>query len=409
MRRAPGRASHGAAAIASVGLGSLAQIAAPIGALLTLQAREFGEFSLLYLLFAWALSLQLSICTEPYARHRLAHGHSDDQQRMLRASSTTIALVMGLACAIGAVLLWGSATLVAATALAVFGTVVRNGARYQYVVERGLAATLRGDLAFVIAFAVALVLLLRSTDHLTAVMLAWAAGATATLVVANPPRWPGTVLGSWVTEHRATIAPLLRESLVLDASSIGGAYVVAPLLSIHGFGVYRAVSNVATPVRLATEALRPLAARSLSPRGQRLLLFAVVVLGVVTGAAAALAVLLVDRAGVDLGVVNDLAPYAVPTGVFVGASLVGALLYYQARVHASARDLWRGRLWQSGTALLGPLAGAVLGGLTGAIVGTAVATAFGAAVWWWLARAAIRTSGSHPSPNVATGPPSAQS
>lgn len=395
----------GAPAAASVLLGSLAQIGPPIAALLTLPAQAFGEFSVVYLLFAWGLSMQLSICSEPWTRHRLAVGDSAADTRRFRAVSTAVGLATAVVAAGVAAFVWGTWGLVGGVSVAVFGTVVRHGARYQSVVERGLAGTLRGDVTFVTGLGVGLVLLLPRTSGLTAITGSWAAAALATLVVANPPRWPSpAALREWFAQHGRTIRPLLRDSIILDASAIGGAYALVPLLALQDFGVYRAVSNVATPVRLATEALRPLAGRELSPGGQRLLSVVLFGAGTLSGVAAALAVIGVNRAGLDVGVVNDLQPYAAPVGIFVASSLVGSALYYRARLHASPADLWRGRLWQSGTAVSAPLVGALAAGLDGAVIGTAAATAFGAAVWWKLSRA--RTGLSRPSPHAATDRPS---
>lgn len=379
--------ARGVVGATAVGLGGVAQVCPPIAALLLMDARQFGEFSLLYLLFAWGLSLQLSICTEPYVRHRLAHGHSATEARHLRSTSTALAAVAGLIVAAMAAVLWSSWMLATVSGLAVFATVVRNGARFQSVTERGLRTTVLGDAILVLVFGVVLFLLLGRGDDLTAVLGAWGAAGVATLVVSPPATPAPRIVRAWVAEHGASIRPLLRESLVLDISSIGGAYLLAPVLALRDFGVYRAVSNVATPVRLAAEGLRPLAGRTLAPRTQRRLTLALIGTGVLAGLAAGLAIVAVDRFDIDLGVVNDLAPYAAPTGVFVGASLIGAVLYYRARIYATSQQLWHGRLWQSGTALVGPLVGGLAAGLDGAITGTALATAAGAVVWWRLARA----------------------
>jgi hypothetical protein len=306
----------------------------------------------------------------------------------MRAASTALATATALVVAVLAAVLWGSWQLTVLSSLAVLGTVVRNGARFQVVVERGLGAALRGDIAYVLGFAVGLTVLLPRSDNLTAVLAAWALAGAATMMADSRPFLPRpSGLRQWATDHRAVIWPLLRESLVLDASSIGGAYVLVPVLTLTDFGVYRAVSNVATPVRLAAEALRPMAGRRVSHRVERMLMLALVGAGLVAAIAAGLALLAVDRFDVELGVVSDLVPYAVPTAVFVGASLVGAVLYYRARIHATAAELWRARLWQSGTAAVIPLAGALVTGLDGAIAGTALATVLGAAVWWPLAQA----------------------
>lgn len=386
--------ARGAAAVGSLALGSLAQLAAPLTALLTLGARPFGQFSVVYLLFAWGLSLQLSICSEPFVRHRIEHGTTEEQRRGFRAASATVGATLGVIAGSVAAAMW-SWGLAVVTVVAVAGTIVRIGSRYQAVVERGLRAAARGDALFVLGFATTLALGRGHVGGTSLVLLAWAVGAVASVVLGSGVPVPRPrLVRRWVRTHSASIRPLLKDSLVLDTSAIGGAYLLLPLLSVQEFGVYRAVSNVATPARLVTDAVRPLIGRPMSHRRQRLMLAGVLALGAAATVVATLALLAVDRADLDLGVVNDLAPYAVQTGVFVGASVVGAIFYFRARAHGTSRQLWRGRLLQSGSALAGPLLGAATAGLTGAITGTAIAAAFGAAVWWLLAHRSLPDPGS---------------
>ena len=46
-------------------------------------------------------------------------------------------------------------------------------------------------------------------------------------------------------KRRRDIAPLTLDSLVQDISSIGAPYAIAPILGLANFGIYRAISNVA--------------------------------------------------------------------------------------------------------------------------------------------------------------------
>ena len=392
--------------VGALAVGSLAQVVTPIVALLTLGARDFGAFSLVYLLYAWGLSVQLSVCSEPFTRGLVrARARAGGADRY-RSVSTSLAAATALVCGVTGALVWGGAVLGALGAVAAFASVVRAGDRYRRVVERGLAGPVAGDAVFLVAFASTAVLSSGSLSGIEGVLVAWAVAAVTTSAVASRPRLPRRgELTSWRREHGTHIRPLLKESLVLDASSVGGAYLLVPLLSVTGFGIYRAVSNVATPVRLVTEALRPLASRPLGPRATQVFLVGLTAAGVLTGVAAWGALVAVDHYGWDLGVVVELRDHAVGTAVFVGASLVGAMTYYRARVWASPRQLWRGRLAQSGTALAMPLVGAWAGGLDGAIAGTAAATVIGALVW-----VVLRPQGRvGPSPDDATPRPTGRS
>src|SRR6478735_2532997 len=128
--------ARGFVAAGSVLLGSLAQLAPPLTALLTLSARPFGQFSVVYLLFAWGLSLQLSICSEPFVRDRIAHGPSLEQRQGFRAASAVVGCTLGLATGLVAAFFWPWA-LAATTTVAVATGIIRIGTRFQAVVERG--------------------------------------------------------------------------------------------------------------------------------------------------------------------------------------------------------------------------------------------------------------------------------
>lgn len=395
--------------VLAVALGSISQVAAPILALLTLGAQEFGQFSLVYLLFAWGLSVQLSVCSEPYARTSIGRPALPAAVQQYRSVSTTVAAATTLVCGATGAVLWGDPLAALLAAVAAFTSVVRAGDRYRRVLSSGLTGPFWGDALFVAVFAATTAAAAATgLDGLLSTLAPWAAAGTTTCLVASHPRVARRGdLASWGRDHGSHVRPLLKESLVLDASSVGGAYLLLPFLSVAGFGVYRAVSNVATPVRLLTEALRPLASRPLGPRASRLLLVTLLALGVLTGVAAWVALAAVGHYGWELGVVDDLGPHRVATAVFVGSSLVGAMAYYRARVWGSAEQLWRGRLLQSGMALLGPLVGAYVAGLDGAVAGTAGATALGALVWLLLRPA--QRAGRHPAPAAATPRPTGRS
>lgn len=66
-----------------------------------------------------------------------------------------------------------------------------------------------------------------------------------------------TQLVVWVKSQRKAIRPLLRDSVVMDVSAIGTPYALMPFLGLVNFGIYRAVSSVAAPVRLIINPLRP--------------------------------------------------------------------------------------------------------------------------------------------------------
>lgn len=376
---------------------SLLTLAPQVLALITLGTRDFGRFSIVYLLFAWGASLQMSVVCEPVGRdHR--RGRVDGVDRDYRGVGTYIAVFAGALAALITHLLWRDPALTAVFGPAAAASCFRVPARY--------ATLLRGDWrnALVVdALACCLLVvgggaaLALDRSAVEVVVWAWGAAMVGACVLGIRPllRLPG-VLVRWVRRRGRDIAPLTLDSLVLDISSIGAPYALAPLLGLANFGIYRAISNVAAPVRLLIEPLRPSWAGVEAHVLRHKLVRASALVAVPAGVAAAAALELLRFLPWQLGVLDDLRPWAVPAGAFVTFSLVSLMFYAAARLQLGGRAIWRGRIAQSSTAIVLPIGGALLGGLAGAIWGYVVATALGAAVWLVLTR-----------PSHAPGPPHA--
>jgi hypothetical protein len=386
-------------AIAQV-MGALAQLAPQLAALVLLDAGDFGKFSLVYIIYAWALSLQLSIVCEPAARYVLVTAERPSAHQYF-ATSVAVGATLAVVSTAVAGFMWHSLPLSALTAAAVLAAALRGGARYWDVLLGGWSRALPADAALVLTFGGTLVVLLGyGVSSTFALLAAWTVGACAALLIGSRPRaFRPSDVRLWLSHHRNAIVPLVKESLVLDASSIGTPFLVAPFLSTGEFGVYRAVSNVAAPVRLVLEPLRPLAVRVQGEPLARRVVVTVPVIGAVLGGAAWLALAWLGRQDVDLGVASDLAPYAWLVGAFTWGNFVSAAFYYLARVHASPTGLWRGRLIQSGTAVVMPLAGVMTAGLLGAMVGYVAATVVGSIAWavLWKAKRPVTQAAPRPS------------
>jgi hypothetical protein len=374
-------AKGGKGALAQVA-GAFAQLAPQFAALVLLDSVEFGRFSLVYIVYAWALSLQLSIVCEPAARYLLVV-RERPSVRGYFATCVAVGSMLAVVAAGVAGFMWHSLPLAALAAVAVAAAALRGGARYWDVLNGGWSHALPADTALVLTFTGSLAAFLAyDVSSATALLAAWTIGAGIALVVGSRPRaFRPSDVRRWLATHRRSIVPLVKESLVLDASSIGTPFLVAPFLSAGKFGLYRAVSNVAAPVRLVLEPLRPLAIRAQGDVLRRRLFVGIPVVGAFLGVCASAALLWLGDQDVDLGVASSLAPYAWLVGAFTWGNFVSAGFYYLARVHASASQLWRGRLIQSGTAVVMPVAGVLAAGLEGAMVGYVAATVVGSVVW----------------------------
>jgi len=188
----------------------------------------------------------------------------------------------------------------------------------------------------------------------------------------------------------------IKDSTLMDLGAIGTPFAVAPLLGIAGFGVYRAVSNVAAPVRLVLNPLRPtLAGQALSTHTSRKRVLSSIGLSLAFGFAAYVALMVVNAMQLSLGSLTAVVEYAAPAALFVGANFLGHYYYIIARTHTRGRLLLVGRIVQTCLAVLLPMGGVITLGLPGAICGYALATTASSLTWLALvvkARAPVTTN-----------------
>lgn len=363
--------------------GGLAGAVVPIAALLTLEPADYGVFSVVYLLFAFGLSLQLSLVSEAWMRGSREERTTDGWGDYWSAASVLAITVGILVTAVGWLLAGlGTTAIVAAGAASV--AMLRAAARYYDLTKRPLSRVIAGDIGLSIAFVGAMLVLQGIMPAVQAAFTAWlisgAVGLTAQLV---PAFTFGRSPADWLHRHREQIRPLLLDSLLLDAGSIGTPFVLAPMLGAGGFGVYRGISNIALPVRLLVDPLRPAIGR-VAPRNlfaARSVASATAVAAVLAAAAFAVLAYLIPMVTIRLGTLASLTGYALPCAIFVAASFLSHVAYIASRNHADARGLLSGRLVQTLGAIGAPVLGFLLGGLDGAVTGFVVATCVSTVGW----------------------------
>ncbi|MGO1466498.1 MAG: hypothetical protein ACTH0V_03205 [Microbacteriaceae bacterium] len=356
-------------------------------ALLALAPADFGLFSVMYLVAALGLSVQYSAISEAWVRS----GTNSPASDWASFSSTTLyfAGAWGLGAAVLALFIPGIRSFALLVGLSVAASIYRAGARFYSLHGSRWRAVLPADVlgAVGVVIAAVLVIALRRGDLLP-VMIAWAATSLVTAVASRPAqlRKP-SVVHEWARAHGASAIPLLRDSLVMDAASIGTPYALVPLLGIGPFGVYRAVSNVAAPVRLLLNPLRPrIAALSEKTLRSGKTLALIAALSVVMGSLATAALAVLSALSWDLGTLNSLSTFAVPTGLFVAANMFGHAHYLIARQRSPGRLMLIGRLVQTILAIVLPIGGAIIGGLPFAIWAYALATTGSSLTWAYLVR-----------------------
>lgn len=376
---------RGRTTLIATGLNAVAAIVPQAVALLTLDAAAYGQFSMVYLVYAAGASGVFSVIADAWSRTwagrepRAGWRPYASALLVFSAAFGVVGLAMGFVVGLG----WVHALL---GGCAVATLVHRTGARYfetrvddwRHVIAGDLGNTIAGLAFFVGA-------VLAGADALTAVLITWAAGSVAASLLSRRPtlRLRNRPLRRWAIVHRRAIRTLLADSMLLDLGAIGTPYLVAPLLGLAPFGIYRAVSNVAIPVQLVLNPLRPVVTgssreRLLSTR----LLGALTALLVLAGAAAYAILLALPSLPVRLGVISDLHQVALPAALFVPANGLSFFLYLVARGHAPARRIFQARVAQTVLAVAAPVVGAIGWGLQGAVWGFSASAWVFAALWW---------------------------
>lgn len=346
--------------LVATGLNAVVALGPQLIALVLLVPVDFARFSLVYLIFALGTSVLLSTVCEA-TNHQGEESGRDITAVYLSAAgwiaATTLPVSLTVALTAGTRPL-DSVILAVAIALACY----RVPARFREVATHQVGVAARADLVGALAlFAVVTGGLLLDAPGLTTIALAWCVAGAASTAVGFVVRPAGpSVLVEWIRPRRARVKHLLSDSVLLDISSIGTPYAIAPLLGLAGFSAYRAVSNVAAPVRILLSAVRPWIATSsarVNVRGRHMVL--ALTLSVSLGGAAFGALAILDSSGLDVGALSEVSRFAVQCGLFVAAGLMGQYLYVAARSHLSGTALWRGRLLQSVLAIGLPVAGAL--------------------------------------------------
>lgn len=361
-----------------------------IFALVVLTPVRYGAFSIVYLLFAFGISVQYSVVNEAWARAR-------EKPRWGAFSGALLSLtgLFGIAALIAAWSLPDLANCWWVFGLAVLCALYRNGARYYSVAQGEIRRVFFSDVAGIVAFVMSAIISIRAgADTLPTVGITWvASGAVSAAILRFPLVARGDGPVSWIVRHNGHIKPLLFDSLLMDLGAIGTPFFIAGFLGPARFGVYRAVSNVALPIRLLIDPIRPTLGHA--PAGKlfekrSVLGVASATVGLAAGCFLALA-WLVPLIGPRLGTLSSLVPFAWPSSIFVAGSLLGTLYYIVCRTNATSAQIVAGRLAQTVLVVAMPVGGAFISGLDGAIWGFALSSALSGVIWVWLASRANST------------------
>ncbi|RBY89833.1 hypothetical protein DQ240_02655 [Blastococcus sp. TF02A-26] len=378
--------------------GGLSAALVPVLAVLLLPVDDYGTFALVFLVFAEGWSILLSAVADTWARVRAAGSSAGSWADYTGALAAVGAVAGVVTLAVGWPVL-GSGGLAATMAVAVTATLYRQGARYHHAVEHGVRAVLPSDaVAVVVLVAVLAALLLADRSLLTSLLVAWAVSAVAAAALFTRGALRGGGPVGWYRRNRRTVRVLLGESLLMDAGATGTPVLVAPVLGLYDFGVYRSVSSLSVPIQLLIDPVRPL----ISQVSLRRLATARVAGGLLAVATALtvvgyLALEFVVPAVLSFSpVLSALSDFAVPCGLFIGLQFLTYVLGILARMRVAHRRLLVGRAVHTVFAIALPLLGAVLGSASGAIWGFVVSTGMTVVIWTALLVGAAR--GPDPAP-----------
>jgi len=372
--------------VVSTGVHAVGSLLPQLVGLAALEATDYGHFAALYLTYALGLSVVFSTVCDAWivtARTGGPLARWSDYSNSL----AWVALTCGCAVAVVAVLtgLQPSVTAVAASGAALM--LYYDGSRFYQARGDRWGRVLFGDVVVVVGFLAGWTLGHLTGQHgLMSLLLAWAAGAVAgALGVVRPSIGHPARVRTWMVEHGHATKTLVADATMMNIGSIGTPYLLLFPMSLHQFGLYRAVSNVSAPARLVLSPLRPVIAGMTRSRLHSVpLVGAVVAAAALFGTAAALALAWIELVPLPLGVIAEIGPWAVPAGLYVFGNVIGEFYYIVVRFHTGRAALWSGRLVETVLAVVGPVLGWVLGGLSGAIWGYAAATTAFGMVWMWI-------------------------
>jgi len=357
-------------------------------AILALPPKDYGVFSLFYLAFALASSVTYSAVSDAWARSPRDGDSLQSWPRYCTALSAVAAASLVIVVVVGCIAGMPGIALLLGGAVSL--STYRLGARYYSAALGRLKKVGAADIVGAIVMIPLFLALKPVLPKLEALSAAWLVSATVSATMSERPRFDFRFgLGGWIRTHKSSIRTLLIDSSLMDLGSIGVPLLLAPLLGVTKFGVYRGVSSAAMPVRIVLNPMRPNLARvDVRQFARTRILLSTVMVGLLVAAGCSL-VLRVMRSQewLTTSVLHELGNYSVPVGLFVGSNIVGMFYYLVARSHLNARRilLYRGAQLISAVAL--PIAGFVAGDLMGAIWGYTLAGLINGAVVMFLVRA----------------------
>lgn len=414
LRRLLGKRAHRLGwGLLDQAVSSLTNFVVVLYAARTVDAEQFGAFSLAYITYGFALSASRGIASGPL-QVRFTGTDLPAWRRATR-NCTGTAAVAGLITGVGVL---ATALALNGTARAAFialgltlpGLLLQDSWRYAFfALGRGSQAFLN-DSVWALALVPALILLrLTHTHQVFWFVLAWGAAAA---VAAAAGAWQARVIPSpanawaWVRQHGDLGVRYLAEYTFINGASQLRTYTVGIVVGLAAVGYLQASVTLMGPFTVIylgmTLVTVPEAVRALHRSTRHLLVFSVLasVALAVLGLAWGLVLLFALPRGLGGWLLGPIWRPAYPLILPQIVTIVGLCFSAGATtgLHAlgAARRSLRAAFIASAICLIGGLVGALSGGVVGAVWGVAIGTWLGVLVWWWYMHGALREFNADP-------------
>lgn len=352
-------------------------------ALVTLPLKTYGAFSVVYLIYAWALSISMSVTMESWSR--AGKPNEPLYIKGYSGSLAVIACVFAVACGFAGWFLGLSFASATACVIAPLGLVLWAGSRFRLLQSGSVLRVVAIEAAALFSLVGAVIIwgLVGNRSGNDEIFFAvWAAPASVLCVGALASMREGVgAVKFWFQNLGRDIRILLSDSVLMDIGAIGTPLGLAPLLGSQGIAVYRSIANAGFPVRILVSSARPLMHR-IAPSRWRTVRFhgLIVVASAALGSFIALLLAIADRY-LESEVVAELVSRLLLVGVFCFANFYSSIVYIACRSISSGRALLTGRFIHTSAVISLPLVGYALGGLDGAISGFVFSTCFICVLW----------------------------
>jgi O-antigen/teichoic acid export membrane protein len=410
LRQAGRRLTWG---VADQAMSSISNFAVNIYIARSLGAVQYGAFALAYVTYGFALNASRGLGTDPLLV-RFSATPLPTWKRAV-AGCTGTATVVGLA--LGAIVLAAGALLhgtvgmaFVALGLTLPGLLLQDSWRFCFfALGRGGQAFLN-DTIWTVALLPALVLL-HQAGHADVFWCVFAWGAAATVAAAvGPlqarvlPRLPGG--WGWVWRHRDLGPRYFAEGTANSGQTQLRNYGIGLILGLAALGYVQAASTLMGPFMVIFFGmglvLLPEAARILRKSPRLLPLFCAIASGGLALAGLAWGVILLVALPRGLGHVmlgslwRPTYPLVLPSTIAIMGGCVQAGAGTGLHALGAARRSLRAMIFSSLFYVACGLVGAAVDGAFGTVCGAAISSWFGALLFWWQLRVALRDSAKDP-------------